>query len=251
MKSSNPLLHTPLILQALIWPATRPFLRFFLNLQIKNLSNLTPLSPGVIFVSNHSSELDPIILPASLPFLSKFMPMFYVSRPRSFYKRSSWRKYFYGGWLFKIWGAHPVVGGTKDYSVSLKNHLEILRHGKSVLIFPEGKRTLDGNIMVNEAHGGAAFLSEQSGMPIVPIKMSGLFKMSLGDLFLRKRIASIEFGCPIYVSDIIDRISSENPYKAAMVSVMKIIENMGTADVRDVSKALPVTSPLNISIPKH
>src|SRR3990167_11455141 len=103
MRSSNPIfLNLPLILQTAIWPIMRPLFWFFLHLKIIGCENLRSLPKGVIFASNHTSELDAILIPASLPFLSRFMPMFYVSRPREFYKNSGWRQLFYGGLFFKL-----------------------------------------------------------------------------------------------------------------------------------------------------
>jgi 1-acyl-sn-glycerol-3-phosphate acyltransferase len=59
-------LFTPLVLQTSIWPITRPLFRFFIHLKVEGLENLNKLSPGVIFAANHTSELDPILVPASL-----------------------------------------------------------------------------------------------------------------------------------------------------------------------------------------
>lgn len=252
MKSINSLLYTPLILQTAIWPVTRPLLRLFVHLDIRNSSNLTPLSPGVIFVSNHSSEWDPIIVPASLPFLSRFMPMFYVARPRAFYKRSSWRKYFYGGWLFRIWGAHPVASGSKDYAISLCQHMSILRRGKSVLIFPEGRRTLNGNIMLDEARGGAAYLAEQTGCPVVPIHIGGIFNMSFTDFFRRRRSVVVNFGRPIYSAELFASASAavDNPYKAAMKNVMQGIARMGQGETLTYPEIVPLAAPSQVRTPK-
>ncbi len=157
---------------------------------------------GVIFAANHSSELDPILVPAALPFLSPLLPIFYVSRPRVFYKTSGWRQFLYGGLLFKLWGAHsvrPAVGGA-DYAQSLAAHIQILKIGGSVLIFPEGRKTRDGNIQ-REAHGGVAYLARTTGMPVVPVRIFGDFNMTLGDFFLRRRRIVVVFGTPISLAE--------------------------------------------------
>jgi 1-acyl-sn-glycerol-3-phosphate acyltransferase len=135
-------LISPLILQTCLWPFTRFIFWFFGRWEIKGLENLQGLEHknGLIFAANHSSELDCILIPASLPFLSNLMPMFYTSREREFYKTSGWRQIFYGGFFFKIWGANPLNSGKKNYELSLINHIEILKCGKSICIFPEGKK---------------------------------------------------------------------------------------------------------------
>ena len=157
-------LASPLVLQTAVWPVVRPLLWFFCHLSVDGLENLKNLPAGVIFTANHTSELDPIFLPASLPFLSRFMPMFYVSRPRSFYKTSGWRQFFYGRFLFKLWGAHPAISGYRDYGLSLALHIQVIRCRKSLFIFPEGRKTIDGKVMVENAKGGAAFLADRKSV---------------------------------------------------------------------------------------
>lgn len=159
------------------------------------LENLRGVPPGVIFALNHASELDPIVLPASLPFLSRFSPMFYTSRERTFYDTSGWRQIFYGGFFFKIWGAHPVLAGGRDYRASLASHIAIVRSGGSVCIFPEGGKTDDG--APKPAHGGVAFLAAEAGAPVVPVRADGLFKITPADFFLRRRRVTLTFGAPL------------------------------------------------------
>ncbi|HEY4508626.1 MAG TPA: hypothetical protein VJJ55_03145, partial [Candidatus Paceibacterota bacterium] len=141
-------LYSPLVLQTALWPIVRPLFWFFLRLKVRGLENVLPYinctrsrdicvgggkqraedcekqcgKRGVIFAANHSSELDPILVPASLPFLSPLMPFFYTSREQSFYKMSGWRQFFYGGFLFKLWGSHPLRSGTGNYEESLTTH---------------------------------------------------------------------------------------------------------------------------------
>lgn len=231
MRSTNPIfLISPLILQTAIWPATRFFFWFFMHLKVSGLENLKNLPKGIIFVSNHTSELDPIIVPASLPFLSKFMPMFYVSRPKNFYNNSGWRQFFYGGFLFKLWGSHSAISGYKDYGVSLSNHIHIIQRRHSIVIYPEGKKTLNGEVMINEAHGGVAFLAEKTGLPIIPVYIHGHFKITLKDYIFRRRHVSIFFGRPIYAREIFQSavISSlnDNRYKATARKVMEKVARL-------------------------
>jgi 1-acyl-sn-glycerol-3-phosphate acyltransferase len=219
-------LVSPLILQTLIWPITRPMLWFFLHLKIVGMENLKDLPRGVIFASNHSSELDPIIVPASLPFCSRFMPMFYVSRPRDFYKTSGWRQFFYGGIFFKFWGAHSAISGHKDYGLSLSSHINILRHGHSLIIYPEGQKTKTGDVMLERARGGVAFLAEKTELPIVPVYIHDVFDLSLKDFLLRRRRVSIIFGKPLYANEIFQQFAlATNPYQEFSRKVLVEIGN--------------------------
>ncbi|MFA6273071.1 MAG: lysophospholipid acyltransferase family protein [Candidatus Paceibacterota bacterium] len=186
---------SPLVLQTLIWIPTRFFFLFFGHLEICGLENLRGLNKGVIFAVNHTGELDAMIVPASLPFLSRLMPMFYTSREKSFYKNCRWRQIFYGGLLFKLWGAHSVKVGLMNYELSLQTHIKIINHGNTVLIFPEGGTTKDGNL--KKGKGGITYLAHITGAPIVPIYINGVFRLIMKEWFSRRRRISITFGNPI------------------------------------------------------
>lgn len=191
---------SPLILQKLIWIPTRLALLFFVHLEIKGLENLKNLPKNAIFACNHTSELDPILVPASLPFWSRFSPIFYTSREKGFYKNSGWRSSFYGGYFFKAWGAYPVYVGLKDYEKSMKHQIEIVKNGGSLCAFPEGHITPDGTIQ--PARGGTAYLAERTGCSIVPVGLFGAYKISLKDFLLRKRKIIVSFGDPIHQEEL-------------------------------------------------
>lgn len=191
--------YSPLFLQKLIWIPTRIILKFFVRLEIVGLENLKGINTNVIFACNHTSELDPIVLPASLPFFSRFSPIFYTSRSKGFYNNSGWRSFFYGGNFFKAWGSYPVFVGLKDYEKSMKYHIDIVNDGGNVCVFPEGRITIDGNIQ--PAKGGVAYLAYKTKKPIVPVKLEGAYGISLALFFSRKRKIKIVFGKPLNIID--------------------------------------------------
>jgi 1-acyl-sn-glycerol-3-phosphate acyltransferase len=186
---------SPLILQKLIWIPTNILLRGFGRLKIRGTENLEGLKGPVIFACNHTSETDPFFVPASLPFFSRFSPIFYTSRESKFYVNSGWRKYFYGGTFFKAWGSYPVHVGLHDYEKSLAHHIDILRAGGSLCIFPEGRTTPDGNIQ--PAKGGVSYLAYVTGAPVVPVRIGGVFRFSFKDFLLGRRHLSIAYGKPM------------------------------------------------------
>ena len=217
----------PFILQTSIWFITYFLSRIvFLSLKVKGLENLKDLKRGVIFAVNHTGELDAILIPASLPFLSHLMPMFYTSREKSFYVRSGWRQNIYGGLFFNAWGAYKVYVGQNDYEVALQNHIKILEDGGSICIFPEGNSTRDGKI--HRAKGGVAFLSHRTGKPIVPVSIKGLFGLSSKTFFTGKHKTTLRFGKPFYPKDILgegDEFTYEE-YKKGAQKVMDEISLM-------------------------
>lgn len=185
---------------------------------------------AVIFAANHTSELDPILLPAAMPFLSRFLPMFYVSREKTFYNTDQiLKRIFYGGLFFELWGAHKTHVGLNNYEVSLKTHVEILRRGNSLFILPEGVKSISGKL--SEARGGAAFLSHNTGAPIVPVAITGVFKTTLTDFFTFKKNFTLTFGKPIYPIELLAGKTTVEPYeyklamnKAVMPRIAKMLK---------------------------
>ncbi|HEY5232443.1 MAG TPA: hypothetical protein VIK35_02770, partial [Verrucomicrobiae bacterium] len=106
---------SPLLLQKLIWIPTRSILWFFGRLEVRGLENLNGIKTPVIFAPNHPSELDPFLVPASLPFWSRFSPLFYTTREKSFYDTVGWRRHLFGGLFINLWGGYPVSVGLRDY----------------------------------------------------------------------------------------------------------------------------------------
>ncbi len=232
MGKINPFfLISPLLFQTTIWPATRFFLWFFVHLEVLGLEHLNdlPYGKGVIFASNHSSEIDPFLTPASLPFLSRFMPLFYTSREKGFYNESGVRQIFYGGFIFKFIGGQPVYVRLKNYEKSLINHIQLLENGYNLFVFPEGKITKDGKL--DKARRGIAFIAQKTNCPIIPIGISGAYNISLTDFFLRRRTIKVTFGKPIFQNELKSVIIHDNKnemivYEREAAYIMRKIENL-------------------------
>ncbi len=193
--------YTPLVLQKIGYAIFFLLYKFFVRLEIKGRENLRELNGPIILAANHTSELDPTALPLCLPFFSKFFPIYFVSNPTEKFKTFGWRSYFYGGVFFNMIGGYQKFSGQKDYAVSLQNHEKLLRQGRTVCIFPEGKRTLDGQL--NPAHGGLGYLVFATGAPVVPIAIDTFFNITPGDFFLRRRKVTLTICKPISAGKII------------------------------------------------
>ncbi len=215
---------SPLILQKLIWIPTKISLYFFGRIEVRGMENLKGIGRNVIFACNHTSELDPILIPGTLPFWSRFSPIFYTSREETFYENSGWRRHFYGGTFFKAWGSYPVFAGLKNYEKSLMHHIEIIRAGGSLCIFPEGRITRDGNIQ--PAKGGVAYLSYITKVPIVPVRLNGAYRMSFADFLLRRRRLSVTYGVPMYVGEKLGTSPSIDDLKAYANEVMDEVKRL-------------------------
>jgi 1-acyl-sn-glycerol-3-phosphate acyltransferase len=233
--------YIPLFFQTIIYIVSLIIFKIFAGFKVYGLDNIKNVKGPVIFAANHSSEWDGILTGVALPFMNHFFPIYYVAMNKHEYINSGWRNYIYGGKFFQFVGAYPRYSGKKNYAYSLHNFVKIINRGGSVCIFPEGKRTEDGSI--GEAHGGVAFLSHKTNVPIIPVGISGLVNLKLSDIIFRRRKVRISFGTPIPTQKLIDRIK---PYpkdyrkgaEVVMDSVKSLLYNI---PLYDKHKELPGT----------
>jgi len=76
------------------------------------------------------------------------------------------------GWAFRLVGDIPVErGDAASAAVVMQQARDYLAHGMSVMIFPEGTRSRDGQLLPFKA--GAFKLALDAGVPILPIAISG------------------------------------------------------------------------------
>ena len=67
-----------------------------------------------------------------------------------------------------------VVMERRNLKSSIVRLADVLRHGKNVVIFPEGSRTHDGNM--SGFKRTFAILSQELDVPIVPVRITGAFE---------------------------------------------------------------------------
>ncbi|MDP3988995.1 MAG: lysophospholipid acyltransferase family protein [bacterium] len=170
--------YIPIVLQSLVWIPVRLWLRIVFQFTIRGTKHIQNIdtSRGVIFASNHASVMDPLVIAASFPFLSRFFPFFYVALNRSHYMHLKYLRYLTWPLFFKAWGAYPTVLGIKDYEKALKPHIQILNDGGSLVLFLEGHRSKDGT--TGPARPGIGYLAEHTNATIVPVAIGGTYHAS-------------------------------------------------------------------------
>jgi 1-acyl-sn-glycerol-3-phosphate acyltransferase len=113
-----------------------------------------------LFVANHQSWIDIPSLFAALP-----VPLLFMA------KRELARVPFLG-WYIRAMGMVFVERSAKAAgAASVGQAAERLRHGWSVLSFPEGTRSRDGRVHSFKSAGFAAAI--EAGVPVVPIALEG------------------------------------------------------------------------------
>jgi 1-acyl-sn-glycerol-3-phosphate acyltransferase len=78
--------------------------------------------------------------------------------------------HWFWGWLLPKLNVIPVDQEGSDRS-ALKALIRILRAGQATLVFPEGARTLDGNLQ--PAQPGLGLVIAKTLAPVVPMRIFG------------------------------------------------------------------------------
>ncbi len=150
--------------------AVRNYARLFLGLQVRGLENV-PKTPGLVVASNHFSTFDPPVIGSLVPREIHFMAKkeLFESQPMR--------------WLSEHLMAFPVDRSKSDMR-AIKEALRYLKEGLAVGIFPQGTRTVTSTAADKEAHGGAAFLAQRAGVPLLPAAIwreGRNFRVSFGE----------------------------------------------------------------------
>jgi 1-acyl-sn-glycerol-3-phosphate acyltransferase len=144
----------------LIQQCARIVTTVFFDLKTYGIYNV-PKTGGVLLVSNHQSFLDPIILSSGL------------DRTLSYLAKAELFKNRFFGWLISSLNAFPVEQGAGDVS-AVKEAIARLQEGHLLNIYPEGSRTLDGEMQPLEK--GVALVIRRAKVPVVPVAITGSFK---------------------------------------------------------------------------
>jgi 1-acyl-sn-glycerol-3-phosphate acyltransferase len=130
-----------------------------IRVRVEGLEHINPRETAIYCV-NHQSAMDIPVLYAGLPVQFRFVA-----------KRSLFHLPFMG-WHMRRSGHIPVDRDRPHQAMkSMKMAAQEIREGKSVLLFPEGHRSRNGQLLPFKA--GSFYIAILAGVPIVPITING------------------------------------------------------------------------------
>ena len=145
-----------------------------------------PAAGPVIVVSNHLSDLDPLVVGAAL------------RRPVAFMAKHELFEIPGVRWWITACGAFPVKRGEPDRR-ALRTALGILQRGGALVMFPEGTRGRDRTL--REPEPGAALLAQRTGAALLPVAVLGTDIVLPRDAHrLRRARIMVRIGPPLYVN---------------------------------------------------
>jgi len=127
----------------------------------------------------------------------------------------------YFGWVVGAYGAFPVKRNRLDRQ-ALQQALSILKEGKVLGLFPEGTRSRQGQL--RPGLPGIALMAVQSGVPILPIGITGSQRIqSLRDALSFPRI-TVNIGVPFQLRPAEGKVDREQLTAATEVVMKRIAE---------------------------
>ncbi|KPJ55035.1 hypothetical protein AMJ47_01930 [Parcubacteria bacterium DG_72] len=183
----------PRIFYYLFYFPLKAIFKLFSHFKVQTQEDLKNLQGPLVVVSSHASWIDPFLIGAAFPFLTKAAPIYYAT----------WWKYYYFPiftpliWLF---GGFPIRKGI-GLDKALVAASKILSQGGIVGIFPAGKRTRKWNEPYQpRAKRGAGYLAIKNSAPILPIKIEGNVGMNFKSFLRRKYKIKVKIGKVFYLS---------------------------------------------------
>lgn len=131
-----------------------------IRLRVRGLENLGEDTPYVI-VANHRSNIDIMTLIAALP-----IPIRFLSKKEVF-------KFPLLGAAMRGVGMVPLDRemGRRELASILRSTRLLVSEGRSLVIYPEGTRSLTGKMLPFKA--GAFHIAAHVGCPVLPVAVSG------------------------------------------------------------------------------
>jgi 1-acyl-sn-glycerol-3-phosphate acyltransferase len=120
--------------------------------------------PVAVYASNHTSYMDTPVIFSALPFQFRILA-----------RKELWSIPFIG-WYLNRSGQMPIDTNNPRASLSsLSEAARALRAGMALFVFPEGRRTADGEL--RPFLSGAAYLAIRAQLPLVPMALSGVYEL--------------------------------------------------------------------------
>lgn len=164
----------------------RRFLEYFAHFQVKGEEHAKGFKGPLIVIANHAHSIDAFLVGAAMPKDSEILPV----------RFGVWHKYYWHFLNFPfLWllGSFEVRRG-RGLDLALQEPSKLLKAGRTVGIFPEGKRRHLGR--PRSGRRGTPYLAIQTHTHILPVHIEGTFDMTWRELLLRKRTIQVSIGKP-------------------------------------------------------
>jgi 1-acyl-sn-glycerol-3-phosphate acyltransferase len=157
------------------------------DVEVQGVENI-PKEP-CLFVSNHQAIFDAFVIIA------------YIDKLTGFIAKKEIKKIpLISGWLRAIHTVYIDRENIKEGIKAINAGVEKLQQGYSMIIFPEGTRSLSSEM--GDFKKGSMKLATKANVPIVPVTVDGTYRvLEVGNQVRGNRVG-IRFHKPIYVESL-------------------------------------------------
>ena len=183
---------------------SRPATMLMARPRIRGRENLRGLKGPVLVIANHITQIDVGFILAALPprlrhrlAVAMLGEMLQSMRnpPAEFGFLKRWFEKSCYALVVALFNVFPLPQQT-GFRESFSFAGESADRGYSILVFPEGRRTLDGKLQ--PFRSGIGMLALNLNLPIVPIRIDGLFELKQsGKKFARPGTVTVTIGAPV------------------------------------------------------
>lgn len=210
---------------SIFWPLAAivvPLASLLFKLEIRDGHKL-PREGAYVLAPNHASEIDPIVVALAVWRMGR--------APRFMAKESLFRVPVLG-WVLRSTGMVPVArsASTAAARATLEASETLVRHGRGVIVYPEGSLTREPDLWPMRGKTGAVRLALAGGIPLIPMAQWGAQQVlpRYGKLKLwplRRRVTVI-VGDPVDLSAYVQSATQPAALVAATDVVMGDISDL-------------------------
>ncbi|MFD0530730.1 lysophospholipid acyltransferase family protein [Kitasatospora arboriphila] len=192
-----------------------------------------PRKGGVILASNHLSFIDSVVIPLTAP------RQVYFLAKAEYFTGTGLKGAISRAFFTSVINAVPVERGEiRAAAASLEQALEILNDGKAFGIYPEGTRSLDGQLYKGKT--GVAWLALTAGVPVVPVALEGPQEiLPVGRRIPRIRRVTVRFGKPLHFPELHGQARSARARRQVTDEVMAAIHELSGQELAEAYNEAP------------
>lgn len=179
-----------------------------------------PASGPCIFAANHCSHLDPVVIRKALNLRTGDLCVFGA---KDYFFNTPFKSWFFST-LFNV----LPLARSEHPSKALAACRKVLQAGGSILLFPEGTRSLTGRLQPFKK--GVGVLALELGVPVIPISVTGTFaSLPKGRYIPRPSHIEVQIGKPMNFDSLkqsLGSVQARGLHRQAAEQVRAEIESM-------------------------
>ncbi|MFA5075142.1 MAG: AMP-binding protein [Candidatus Babeliales bacterium] len=191
------------------------FSKIFAKMEVQGIENLKNLKQPVVFMPNHTTYVDPLVILMALPKDIRKNTSFAAAKDVLYetFRSVAWL----ADLLFNSFCLPRKNGDGVRFG--LENMGNMLDQGYSVVVFPEGEMSKSGDLI--SLKKGTGLMAVEMGVDIVPVKITGAVDIvPYGKFFPRKKgNIIVKFAPPI-------KFKKSDSYKEVKEKIENILKNL-------------------------